>query len=81
MAHIKLFWIPVILIYLFMSLPGMLGIGYVIDWVPEATPFQKFNGYILGGLVENFSIKLIVSVIAGVVVYWYMKYKQLHSTG
>jgi len=70
MFRIKAFWMTVILVYFLLSLPIMLGIGYVVDWVPEATAFQKFNGYVIGGLAEKSFVKLIVSFILGAIVYW-----------
>lgn len=50
--NIKIFLASFILIYLLLSLPAVFGIGYVIDWVPEATLGQKFNGYAIEGLAD-----------------------------
>lgn len=54
-------------VYILMSLPAMLGLGYVIDWVPEATVLQKITGYVVEGLINNYIIKLVVSLIVGVI--------------
>ena len=48
------------------SLPVMLGFGYVIDWNPEATFLQKFNGYVIEGLTNNYLMKIGISLIVGV---------------
>ena len=39
------------------SIPTMLGFGYVIDWDPESTVLQKFNGYVIEGLTNNYLMK------------------------
>lgn len=67
MAKIKTFVIGFIIAYVLISIPAMFGIGYVIDWVPEATFLQKFKGYVINGLVDNYLLKIIISVIVGVV--------------
>ena len=45
----------------------MLGVGYIIDWIPEVTLLQKFKGYVIGGLAANFVAKIIISLILGVI--------------
>jgi hypothetical protein len=62
------FLITFITTYILISLPAMLGIGYIIDWIPEATLLQKFKAYVVGGLAEKFVMKIIVSLIVGVIV-------------
>ena len=64
MVNTKSFMIVFIAVYFLMSLPGMLAIGYVIDWVPEATLIQKFKGYVIEGLTNNFKSKIVSSAIA-----------------
>ncbi|WP_078596418.1 hypothetical protein [Evansella clarkii] len=66
--NFKVFIITFILVYLLLSLPTILGIGYVIDWVPEATIPQKFKEYVADGLLNNFLIKTISSFIVGIIV-------------
>lgn len=67
--NLKAFLITFVFVYvLIISLPAILGIGYVIDWVPEATLFQKFKGYVIDGLLNNFLIKTVIACIAGIVV-------------
>lgn len=63
---IKAFLSFFVFTYLLISLPAIFGIGYVIDWVPEATLLQKFNGYIFHGLLNNFILKTIIASIAGI---------------
>lgn len=46
----------------------MLGIGSVIDWVPEATWYQKFKGYVVDGLLNKFFIKIIIASTLGIIV-------------
>ena len=56
-----------IVIYLFISLPAMFGIGYEIDWVSEATFPQKLKGYVIGGLANNYLIKITISIIGSII--------------
>ena len=65
--NIKTFLLGFIVIYILISLPAMLGIGYVIDWVPEATFLQKFKGYVIEGFTNNYLIKIVISIIVGVI--------------
>ncbi|MCG1023588.1 hypothetical protein [Sutcliffiella horikoshii] len=63
----KSFFFLTIIVYLLLSLPSILGVGYVIDWVPEATAFQKAKGYIGQGLKVNFLLKLLIAVIVALI--------------
>ena len=65
--NMKTFVISFIVIYILISLPAMLGIGYVIDWMPEATELQKFKGYVIEGLTNNYLIKIVISIIVGAI--------------
>ncbi|MET4654838.1 hypothetical protein ABIC15_001559 [Exiguobacterium sp. PvP048] len=65
--NFKIFLLSFILIYLLLNLPAFFGIGYVIDWVPEATLGQKFNGYVIAGLGNQFLLKSLCAVIASIV--------------
>ncbi|HCN59398.1 MAG TPA: hypothetical protein DIS82_14690 [Exiguobacterium sp.] len=65
--NMKSFLLSFILIYLLPSLPAFFGITYVIDWVPEATLGQKFNGYVIEGLKNQFLLKSLCAVIASIV--------------
>lgn len=71
------FIINLIIIYLLVSLPDMLGFGYVvIDWVPEATLFKKITGYFYYGLIENVFLKCMIVLVVGLgslVLYKYRK--------
>jgi hypothetical protein len=42
--NLKAFLIKFVIVYVSISLPEIFGIGTVIDWVPEATLFQKLKG-------------------------------------
>jgi len=64
--NMKSFLLSFILIYLLLSLPAFFGITYVIDWVPEATLSQKFNGYVMKGLKNQFLLKSLCAVIASI---------------
>ncbi|PID21096.1 hypothetical protein CSV61_11465 [Sporosarcina sp. P3] len=66
--NLKLFLITFVLAYILISLPAMLGIGSVIDWVPEATWYQKFKGYVVDGLLNKFFIKIIIASTLGIIV-------------
>ena len=68
MVNSKTFILSFIVVYLLSSLPVMLGFGYVIDWDPEATVLQKFNGYVMEGLTNNYLMKIIISLIVGAIV-------------
>ena len=65
--NFKIFLLSFILIYLLLSLPAFFGINYVIDWVPEATLGQKFNGYVIEGLGNQFLLKSLCAGIASIV--------------
>lgn len=60
---IKTFFLSFISVYLLLSFPAFLGIGSVIDWVPEATFAQKFNGIMMEGLTRHALIKSILAAI------------------
>lgn len=66
--NLKTFLITFVFVYVSISLPAILGIGTVIDWVPEATLFQKFKGYVIDGLLNNFLIKTVIACIVGITV-------------
>lgn len=66
--NLKFFLITFVLAYILISLPAMLGIGSVIDWVPEVTWYQKFKGYVVDGLLNNFFMKIIIAITLGIVV-------------
>ena len=67
MTLIIRFMIVFTFVYLLVSLPAMLGFGYVIDWIDEATIMQKFKANIVGGLAENFLVKVLISSVTGLV--------------
>lgn len=60
----KTFIASFIVCYLLMSVPTMLGIGTVIDWVPEATFAQKLKAY----LFEGAAIKIVFSASTSIVI-------------
>jgi len=66
--NLKAFLIIFVLVYVSISLPEIFGIGTVIDWVPEATLFQKLKGYVIEGLLNNFLGKTVIACIVGIVV-------------
>ena len=68
MVNSKAFILSFIVVYLLISIPVMLGFGYVIDWDPEATFLQKFIGYVKEGLTNNYLMKIGVSLIVGAIV-------------
>lgn len=77
-TNIKTFALAFIVIYVVISLPAMLGIGYVIDWIPEASVFQKIKGYTIEGLANNYLFNSVVSGIISVLIqsYFYKGWKQ-----
>lgn len=64
MVNTKSFMLVFVSVYLLMSLPVMLGIGYMIDWIPEATLLQKLKGYVIDGFTHNYLLKIVFSAIA-----------------
>ena len=64
----KTFILGFIVVYLLISLPVMLGFGYVIDWDPEATFLQKFLGYVMEGLTSNYLLKIGISLVISAIV-------------
>ena len=66
--NLKAFLIIFVLVYVSISLPEIFGIGTVIDWVDEATFFQKLKGYVIEGLLNNFLGKTVIACIVGIVV-------------
>ena len=66
--NMKTFILSFIVVYLLISLPVMLGFGYVIDWDLETTFLQKFIGYVKEGLTNNYLIKIVISLIVGAIV-------------
>ena len=68
MVNMKTFILSFIVVYLLISLPVMLGFGYVIDWDSEATFIQKFIGYVKEGLKNNYLIKTVILLIIGAIV-------------
>jgi len=63
----KTFTLAFIVIYVVISILAMLGIGYVIDWIPEASPYQQLRGYVIEGLTNEFQLKIAISAIASLV--------------
>ncbi|GKV70214.1 hypothetical protein NCCP2716_27120 [Sporosarcina sp. NCCP-2716] len=59
--------------YLLMSIPAMLGVGQVIDWVPEATVFQKVSGTFVSALTDHVALKLTASAVLALLVSWRWK--------
>ena len=76
MINVKRFAIVFICTYALISLPAILGFGYVIDWVDDATILQRLKGYVAGGLAENYIIKLVISGIVAVVINYFLYLKQ-----
>ena len=68
MVNMKTFILSFIAVYIIISIPMMLGFGYVIDWDSEATFLQKFIGYVIEGLTNNYLIKIVISLIVGAIV-------------
>lgn len=48
----------------------------MIDWIPEATLFQKFKGYVIDSLLNNYLIKTLIATIVGIVVSWVVSIKR-----
>lgn len=64
-------WKSFFIISIVLSLPVIFANGYVIDWVPEVTIFQKAKGYVVEALTANFLLKLIIAFIVGLIVSLY----------
>lgn len=74
--NLKAFLVSFVIAFLLISLPSLFGIGYVIDWTPEASLFQKFTGYVAEVFFNNFPIKLILASLVGIVVSFVMARRQ-----
>ncbi|VWX38724.1 hypothetical protein [Exiguobacterium oxidotolerans] len=73
---IKMLILVFLIVYLALSLPALFGIGLVIDWVPEATVIQKFNGYVLVGLTDNYLFKCVMAGLISIVLQLVMSKRQ-----
>ncbi|MDX8365338.1 hypothetical protein [Cytobacillus sp. IB215665] len=62
----KRFVVVIILSYVSLSVPHILGFGYVIDWIPEASTITKVSTYLREGLVYGFMYKLLISILIAV---------------
>lgn len=60
---IKRFVLYVVITYLLTSIAMVLGGGYVIDWVPEASLTQKAAYYIKTELFNHFGVKLMIASV------------------
>ena len=65
--NIKMLILVFLIVYLALSLPALFEIGYVIDWAPEATFIQKFNGYVIEGLLNNYPFKFVMAGLISVI--------------
>ena len=74
--YLKVFLGCFVFVYTLISLPAILGIGNVIEWVPEATLFQKFKVYVVDGLGNNFIVKSVIASMVAVVVTLVMPKKR-----
>lgn len=69
-----------IIVYVVISLPAMLGIGYVIDWIPEASLSQKLKGYVIEGLTNGFHLKIAISAIASLVLIFLLSRRRANQS-
>ncbi|WP_294741835.1 hypothetical protein [uncultured Exiguobacterium sp.] len=52
----------IVTVYLLLSVPSLLGIGRVIDWVPEATTLQIIHVTVVEALTEDFFLKSTIAI-------------------
>lgn len=69
-VNTKSFILVFVSVYLLVSLPAMLGIGYLIDWIPEAMLLQKLKGYVIDGFTHNYLFNIVFSAIASGIFYF-----------
>ncbi len=69
-----------IMIYVVISLPAMLGIGYVIDWIPDASLSQKLKGYVIEGLTNGFQLKVAISAIASLMLIFLLSRRRANQS-
>lgn len=69
-----------IMIYVVISLPAMLGIGYVIDWIPDASLSQKLKGYVIEGLTNGFQLKVAISAIANLMLIFLLSRRRANQS-
>ena len=80
MVNVRTLVAGFMIVYLLMSLPAMFGIGFVIDWNPEATFSQQWKGYVMEGLAKNYLIKIVISIIVSVIFSLFLsKYKAMQG--
>ena len=75
----KRFFLSFVVVYVFLSLPAMFSVGYVIDWVPETTFLQKFKVYVFEGILNNYVLKIIVSAILSLLFIFFIKKRRLRQ--
>jgi len=52
----------IVTVYLLLSVPSLLGIGRVIDWIPEATILRIIQVTVVEALTEDFFPKSMISI-------------------
>lgn len=65
---LNIFLITTFFVYIFLSLIIAISIGYQIDSIPNNTSIQKFNTYLIGVFLNNFSFKFIFSSILSIAI-------------
>jgi len=68
LMNLKTFILSFVFVYVIISLPAIVGIGYEIDWVSEATFLDKLKGYVLDGLITDFFVKSVMSILIGFII-------------
>jgi len=54
--------------YLVLSVPSLLGIGRVIDWIPDATLMQIIHVTVVEALSEDYIMKFLISISVGILI-------------
>ncbi|QFT87596.1 hypothetical protein FIU87_02940 [Bacillus sp. THAF10] len=75
----KLYLITFISVYILISLPAMFGFGFVIDWDPEATLYQKVKGYVTEGLFSYVLFKIVIANVVAILVSLGVSKRRQHS--
>ena len=73
---VKRFILYIVFLYVLISIAVVLGGGYVIDWVPEVTLFQKMTYYAKEEFLNHFTTKLIVAALISVCAIAFVKKKK-----
>ncbi|MCY1691394.1 hypothetical protein OVA29_12425 [Exiguobacterium sp. SL14] len=63
----------IVTVYILLSLPALLGIGRVIDWVPDATMMQIIHVTVVEALSEDYIMKFLISISVSILIAIFLR--------